>query len=143
MCLFVKSGPHVATKNISVLKIIYDDDQSEYKRFQYTPFSKYSLTGNPFAGLRLSSMSAIDVGFHAYRPEAITGVEPRGQKGLQEVFFGTGGDLAVDGQKIDDDNDFTSLIRAKGVGDTIVLKVLSKGVEKFVTLRLEQAPENM
>lgn len=51
--------------------------------------------------------------------------------------------LNVDGVKIDQDQDFTSLIRYKKIGDIITLKILSKGAEKFVTLRLEQAPENM
>jgi serine protease Do len=51
--------------------------------------------------------------------------------------------LEVDGQKIDEENDFASLIRSKGVGDTIVLKILSKGIERIVTLRLEQAPDTM
>ncbi len=51
--------------------------------------------------------------------------------------------LTIDGTKIDSDQDFTSLIRYKKVGDYITMKVLSKGVEKFVTLRLEAAPEGL
>lgn len=50
--------------------------------------------------------------------------------------------LEVDGQKIDSDHDFLILIRGKNVGDLIKLKVLSKGVEKTVSLKLKQAPEN-
>ena len=51
--------------------------------------------------------------------------------------------LTIDGVKIDQDQDFASLIRYKKIGDTITMKVLSKGVEKFVTLRLEAAPDSM
>lgn len=51
--------------------------------------------------------------------------------------------LTIDGVKIDQDQDFASLIRYKKIGDTITMKVLSKGVEKFVTVRLESAPDNM
>lgn len=51
--------------------------------------------------------------------------------------------LEVDGQKIDQDQDFSSLIRGKKVGDTINLKVISKGTQKFVSLRLEAAPDNL
>lgn len=51
--------------------------------------------------------------------------------------------LEVDGKKIDQDQDFSFLIRNRNVGDAITLKVLSKGVTKIVTLRLEQAPDNL
>jgi serine protease Do len=51
--------------------------------------------------------------------------------------------LEIDGQKIDQDNNFSSAIRNKKVGDTITLKVLSKGIEKTVKVMLEQAPDNL
>jgi len=51
--------------------------------------------------------------------------------------------LEVDGTKLNQDNDFMSFIRAKKVGDVLTLKVLSKGFEKLVTVRLEAAPEGM
>jgi serine protease Do len=51
--------------------------------------------------------------------------------------------LSINGQKIDEDNSFTILIRGKKVGDVLTLRVLSKGVEKTVTLRLEAAPDNL
>lgn len=49
--------------------------------------------------------------------------------------------LSVDGQKLDADTDFSLLIRQKKVGDIIVLKVLSKGVEKTLSVKLEAAPQ--
>ena len=49
--------------------------------------------------------------------------------------------LELDGVKLDDTTDFASLIRAHKVGDVVVLKVLSKGVEKTVNVTLEAAPE--
>jgi serine protease Do len=51
--------------------------------------------------------------------------------------------LSVDGTKIDADQNFTSLIRYKKVGDLIALRILSKGVEKTVNVRLESAPDGM
>lgn len=51
--------------------------------------------------------------------------------------------LEIDGIKINVDNDFASLIRNKKVGDTVNMKVLSKGVEKTLYLRLEVAPDNL
>jgi serine protease Do len=51
--------------------------------------------------------------------------------------------LELDGKKIDEKQDFAYLIRDKSVGDFVALKVLSRGVQKVVTLRLEQAPDNM
>jgi serine protease Do len=50
--------------------------------------------------------------------------------------------LEIDGQKIDEDQSFASIIRSKNVGDTITLKVLSKGVTKTVQLKLEAAPDS-
>lgn len=51
--------------------------------------------------------------------------------------------LSVDGELINQNNDFMSLIRYKNIGDKIVLIVLSGGKEKILTLKLEQAPEGM
>ncbi len=51
--------------------------------------------------------------------------------------------LEMNGTKIKEDNDFASLIRSKKVGDRITLKVLSKGVEKTLTLTLDAAPDGM
>lgn len=47
--------------------------------------------------------------------------------------------LEIDGKKIDEEGDFTFLIRDKNVGDYIRLKVLSGGTEKYISLRLEKA----
>ncbi|MBP6884783.1 MAG: trypsin-like peptidase domain-containing protein [Candidatus Pacebacteria bacterium] len=50
--------------------------------------------------------------------------------------------LEIDGKKIDEDNNFALMIRDKKVGDSITLKVLSKGTEKKVTLILAPAPQD-
>lgn len=50
--------------------------------------------------------------------------------------------LTVDGTKLDDKTNFASIVRGKNVGDSISLKVLHKGTEKTVMLKLEAAPEN-
>lgn len=49
--------------------------------------------------------------------------------------------LEVEGVKIDNNNDFSYLIRNKKIGQTVYLKILSLGVEKFIGVKLEQAPE--
>ena len=51
--------------------------------------------------------------------------------------------LEIDGTKIDQDQSFANLIRDKKVGDYVTFRVLSKGIEKNVTLRLEAAPDNL
>ncbi len=51
--------------------------------------------------------------------------------------------LAIDGVKIDEDNNFTSVIRSKKVGNTIKVKLLSNGVERTVSVKLAQAPEDL
>ncbi|MEK7586042.1 MAG: trypsin-like peptidase domain-containing protein [Patescibacteria group bacterium] len=51
--------------------------------------------------------------------------------------------LEIDGTKIDENQNFAYLIRDKKVGDTVTMKVLSKGIVKTVTLRLEAAPDNL
>lgn len=49
--------------------------------------------------------------------------------------------LEVEGIKIDSSNDFSYLIRNKKIGQTVYVKILSLGVEKFIGVKLEQAPE--
>ena len=50
--------------------------------------------------------------------------------------------LEVDGKKLDEDSNLAMIIRDKKIGDTLTLKVLSKGVEKEVRVVLEKAPED-
>lgn len=50
--------------------------------------------------------------------------------------------LEVNGTKLDKDHDFALMIRDKRVGDSVTLKVLSKGVEKMVTMTLAAAPQD-
>lgn len=49
--------------------------------------------------------------------------------------------LEVDGQKLDQEKSLASAVRNKKVGDNIALKVLSKGREKTITIRLEEMPQ--
>lgn len=46
--------------------------------------------------------------------------------------------LEIDGQKITRDNDLASIIRTKKVGQEVTLKILSKGTEKNVKVKLEE-----
>lgn len=50
--------------------------------------------------------------------------------------------LEVDGVKLDDKTNLSSIVRAKKVGDVLNLKVLHKGVEEKVSVTLGTAPEN-
>ncbi|MEI8130579.1 MAG: trypsin-like peptidase domain-containing protein [bacterium] len=47
----------------------------------------------------------------------------------------------VDGTKLDSDHDLAQMIRAKKVGDSVVLTVLGKGTQKKVTVVLQAAPQ--
>jgi serine protease Do len=49
--------------------------------------------------------------------------------------------LSVDGVKLDDDHNMASIIRQKNIGDRMMLTVLSKGVQKTVTVFLQRAPQ--
>lgn len=49
--------------------------------------------------------------------------------------------LEVDGVKLDTEHDLATIIRGKNVGDSISLKILDKGQEKTVTVKLEAAPQ--
>ncbi|ETB63945.1 TPA: PDZ domain-containing protein [Candidatus Nomurabacteria bacterium] len=51
--------------------------------------------------------------------------------------------LEIDGEKITEDNNFAYIIRRKNVGQTVSMKILSKGIQKTVSLKLEQAPEGV
>lgn len=47
--------------------------------------------------------------------------------------------LEIDGQKISQENDLASLVRKKNVGDSLNLKIWSKGKERSVSVVLEEA----
>ncbi|MBP6856453.1 MAG: trypsin-like peptidase domain-containing protein [Candidatus Pacebacteria bacterium] len=51
--------------------------------------------------------------------------------------------LEADGKKLDSESNLSLIIRDKKVGDTLVLKVMSKGVTKDVRVVLEKAPEEI
>lgn len=50
--------------------------------------------------------------------------------------------LEVDGVKIDEKTNFASTIREKKVGQVVTLRILSKGVEKNISVTLEAAKDN-
>jgi serine protease Do len=49
--------------------------------------------------------------------------------------------LEVDGVKLDDDKNLASIIRRKEVGAIVDLKILHRGEEKTVSIKLEALPE--
>jgi S1-C subfamily serine protease len=51
--------------------------------------------------------------------------------------------LEVDGLKLEQGKSLASIIRQKGIGQTVKLKILHKGSEKEVEVKLEKAPKNM
>jgi serine protease Do len=105
----------------------------------------------PFVGVRYVAINAeikeknnltVDYGILVQRGEtksdlAVIPGSPADKAGIVENDI----ILEIDGVKIDQDQDFASIIRNKKVGDTIVLKMLHKGVEKTVNVTLESAPE--
>ncbi len=48
--------------------------------------------------------------------------------------------IEVDGVKLDEEHSLSSLIRLKKVGDTISIKLLHKGEEKTLSIKLEEMP---
>lgn len=50
--------------------------------------------------------------------------------------------LEINGIKLDENANLTSIIRQKNIGDSVVLKIIHKGVQKFVTVILKAAPQN-
>ena len=50
--------------------------------------------------------------------------------------------LSINGVKLNEDNNLSSIIRQKKIGDTVTLRVLSKGFEKNVSVTLEAAKDN-
>lgn len=51
--------------------------------------------------------------------------------------------LEVDGVKLEQDKSLASIIRGKQIGDTVKLKILHKGDEKTVEVKLEKAPKSL
>ncbi|MEA1925970.1 MAG: trypsin-like peptidase domain-containing protein [Patescibacteria group bacterium] len=50
--------------------------------------------------------------------------------------------LEIDGRKVTQDNDLSRIIKRKMVGDNVTMKVWSKGNEKMITVKLEEAGQN-
>ena len=51
--------------------------------------------------------------------------------------------LSADGKKLDASTSLSYIIRQKQVGDEITLKILSKGTEKELKVKLEKNPNNL
>jgi serine protease Do len=51
--------------------------------------------------------------------------------------------LEVDGVKLEQDKSLASIIRQKGIGQTVKLKILHKGSEKEIEVKLEKAPKSL
>jgi len=50
--------------------------------------------------------------------------------------------LSINGIKLDEDNNLSSIIRQKKIGDIIILRILHAGIEKNVSITLEAAKDN-
>lgn len=106
-----------------------------YVGFRYVPIT---------ADLKAKNNLTVDYGILIQRGQASTDIavipgSPADKAGIVENDI----ILEINGVKIDQDNDFLSLIRSKKVGDTITLKIIAKGIEKTISLRLEAAPDNL
>ena len=65
MCLDIKSGPHVAEKDILAWKVIYHTNASYWQYFDYTPNTAYKKIA---LKIRNNIISAyIFAGYHAFR----------------------------------------------------------------------------
>lgn len=105
----------------------------------------------PYIGIRYAQINAdmkaknnlsVDYGIIVRRGSADTDLavipnSPADKAGIVENDI----ILSVDGVKLDENSNFAVLVRAKRVGDVLNLRVLSKGVERTVQVRLEQAPQ--
>jgi serine protease Do len=123
----INSVKNIITSVQKTGKIIYP-----YLGIRYIPVT---------AGLKSSNNLSVDYGILVQRGQkagdlAVIPGSPADKAGIVENDI----ILSVDGQNIDDDHDFAYLIRNKNVGDTITLQVLSKGLQKTIRVRLEQAP---
>jgi len=50
--------------------------------------------------------------------------------------------LEADGKKLDDTTNLAGLVREKNIGDIMTLKILHRGVEKTIQVKLEAAPNS-
>lgn len=106
----------------------------------------------PFLGVRYTPITAslkeknnlsVDYGVLVNRGEtaedlAVIPGSPADKAGIVE------GDiiLEADGVKLDETKSLANLVRAKQVGNAMALKILHKGQEQTVTVKLEEAPQS-
>ena len=94
------------------------------------------------AGLKEKNTLSVDYGALVARGEtmqdlAVIPGSPADKAGIVENDI----ILEVDGTKIKDGRSLSSLIRTKNVGDSVVLKILHRGDEKTLQVKLERAPK--
>jgi len=105
----------------------------------------------PFLGVRLVPVTKelketnklpVDYGVLIIRGEKRTELpivpgSPADKAGLEENDIL----LEVNGEKLDEEQSLSSIVRKKNVGDTLTLKVLHKGDEKEIRITLEAIPD--
>ena len=105
----------------------------------------------PYLGLRYVQISqqlkeknklAVDYGVLVMRGDTVEDLavlpgSPADKAGLVENDIV----LEIDGKKLDEDVSLARIIAGKNVGDTVKLKVLHKGEEKSIEIKLEMLPE--
>lgn len=63
MCLYIKSGPHIAGRDILVWKVLCSDNSSLHREFDYVPNKTYKPVE-----LRVDrAYNAIHAGYHSFR----------------------------------------------------------------------------
>ena len=68
MCLIIKSGPHIAKKDILVWKVIFKDNTSLHRNFKYSPnksFPKVKFTMSRYES------NLIYAGYHSFKSREI------------------------------------------------------------------------
>ena len=109
---------------------------------------KYGRIVRPFLGIRYTEVTqaikeknklTVDYGALVVRGAnqdelAVMPGSPADKAGIVEYDI----ILEVDGEKVTEEHPLASLIRKKNVGDTVRLKILHKGVEKTVEMKLEE-----
>lgn len=104
-----------------------------YLGIRYIPVNKTLKDANKLS---------VDYGVLIIRGEKVTDLavvpgSPADKAGLLENDI----ILEVDGEKLDSEKNLARIISEKTVGDTIKMKILSKGKEKTVNITLEEVPE--
>lgn len=117
----------------------------------YDSVKKTGKIVHPFLGIRFVPVTkalkdannlSVDYGvlvMHGQKPEdiAVAPGSPADKAGIAENDI----ILEIDGTKLDDNVSLPNLIAKKNVGDSVQMKVLHKGEEKTITVKLEEKSE--